>query len=192
MYDYLLHIYTNYSYISYFFIAALAVFEGPIVSIMLGSIVKLGYLNIYLVYLAVIVGDIFGDVTLYYTGYKYGEKAITKLQNKFNIEENKVEKIKNMFHKNKYLILFMSKLTNGLGLSFVVLVTAGIVRIPFVPYFIVNLLGQLVWSGVLLFLGYNFVGIYQQIDSATGKVFYGFLGIIVVAIYLYFTKLKKK
>lgn len=191
MYDILLNASNYYSYLGYALITVFAIFEGPIVTVMLGSIVKLGYLNITPVLIAVMLGDVIGDITLYSLGYKYGDKAIQKVQEKIDIKDYHVEKVKKIFHKNKYLILFTSKITNGVGFSAVVLLTAGIVRIPFVYYMIANIVGQFIWSGVLLFLGYHFVGIYHQIDSATGKATYLIIGIIViVAIYLFMHRKK--
>jgi membrane protein DedA with SNARE-associated domain len=156
-----------------------ALVEGPIITVMLGSIVKLGYLNFSLVYIAVMLGDSIGDTFLYYLGYRYGDASIQKIKHRFDVKEYHLEKVKNMFHKNKYLILFTSKVTNGFGFSLVVLLTAGIVRIPFILYFFVNAVAQFIWSGVLLFLGYHFVGLYQQIESITGKRWYIFIFLLI-------------
>jgi membrane protein DedA with SNARE-associated domain len=189
MYETLLHIYTNYSYLGYPIISVFALVEGPVITVMLGSIVKLGYLNFFLVYFAVMLGDIIGDTFLYYLGYRYGDKSIQKVKHRFDIKEYHIEKVKNMFHKNKYLILFTSKITNGFGFSLVVLLTAGIVRIPFILYFFVNLVAQFIWSGALLFLGYHFVGLYQKIDSVTGKRWYIVIFLLVgVGVYLFKNK----
>ena len=191
MYDLLLNSTNYYSYAGYALITILAVFEGPIVTVALGSIINLGYLNFTLVYIAVILGDVIGDVFLYSMGYKYGDKAIHKIQERISIKDYHVEKVKKMFHKNKYLILIISKITNGVGFSVVVLLTAGIVRIPFVYYMAANLFGQLIWSGVLLFVGYHFVGLYNQIDSFSGKATYLALGLFIIFLIYFFTRRKK-
>ena len=191
MYDLLLNSTNYYSYAGYALITILAVFEGPIVTVALGSIINLGYLNFTLVYIAVILGDVIGDVFLYSMGYKYGDKAIHKIQERISIKDYHVEKVKKMFHKNKYLILIISKITNGVGFSVVVLLTAGIVRIPFVYYMVANLFGQLIWSGVLLFVGYHFVGLYNQIDSFSGKATYLALGLFMIFLIYFFTRRKK-
>lgn len=191
MYDLLLNSTNYYSYAGYVLITILAVFEGPIVTVALGSIINLGYLNFTLVYIAVILGDVIGDVFLYSMGYKYGDKAIHKIQERISIKDYHVEKVKKMFYKNKYLILIISKITNGVGFSVVVLLTAGIVRIPFVYYMAANLFGQLIWSGVLLFVGYHFVGLYNQIDSFSGKATYLALGLFIIFLIYFFTRRKK-
>ena len=191
MYDLLLNSTNYYSYAGYVLITILAVFEGPIVTVALGSIINLGYLNFTLVYIAVILGDVIGDVFLYSMGYKYGDKAIHKIQERISIKDYHVEKVKKMFYKNKYLILIISKITNGVGFSVAVLLTAGIVRIPFVYYMAANLFGQLIWSGVLLFVGYHFVGLYNQIDSFSGKATYLALGLFIIFLIYFFTRRKK-
>jgi membrane protein DedA with SNARE-associated domain len=191
MYQTLLHLYATYHNLGYVLICFFAILEGPIISIMLGSIIKLGYLRWDLVYIAVMLGDVIGDTFLYYLGYRYGDSAIEKVNRKTRITPAHIEKVKALFHKHSYLILFTSKVTNGFGFSLVVLLTAGIMRIPFLVYLGVNLVAQLIWSGVLLLLGYHFVGIYQQIDSVTGKAWYLVLLVLVAGV-VYALRREKK
>ena len=44
-------------------------------------------------------------------------------------------------------------------------------RIPFRKYITVNILGQFIWSGALLSVGYLFGESYTRIDSVAGKAF---------------------
>jgi membrane protein DedA with SNARE-associated domain len=189
MYEFLLNIYSGYSYLSYPLITGLTIIEGPIVSVMLGSIVKLGFLNVYLAYFSVVLGDLIGDCFLYYLGYRYGDKVVEKVQTKIKVTHEKVESIKNQFHTQKYKILFLSKISNGFGLSSVILLAAGIVRVPFYLFFLVNLCGQLIWSAALIALGYWFVGIYQQIEGLSGKLL---LTVFIVAVIIYYFYNKHK
>jgi membrane-associated protein len=191
MYTFFLDFYNGHQYLGYLLLTALSLFEGPIVSILAGSFVKLGYLNFTLAYIAVMVGDLIGDSFLYYLGYRYGELAISKVQKKFYVTDAKITKVKSLFSKYKYLVLFTSKLTNGFGFSAIVLLTAGIVRIPLFAYLTINIAAQLFWSGGLIFVGYHFIGFYQKIASVNGKIAYVSLILFsVVCVYIYF-KFKK-
>ena len=67
----------------------------------------------------------------------------------------------------------------------VTLITAGMVKIPFWKYLGVNLLGQFIWTGILIGIGYFFSSVYVSIDqhSIIGKMsaIVGFIVIIVLA-----------
>jgi membrane protein DedA with SNARE-associated domain len=72
--------------------------------------------------------------------------------------------------------------TAGFGLSLATLVTAGIVRAPFGEYIVLNFFGQLVWTTVMLAVGYFFGNLYVVIDNVFGKIF--IIGIAVLVLYL--------
>ncbi|HUZ06339.1 MAG TPA: hypothetical protein VMV89_02505, partial [Candidatus Paceibacterota bacterium] len=95
----------------------------------------------------------------------------------FGVTADGVATMTRLFHRYKYRILFLSKISNGLGLALVTLTTAAMVRIPFKIYMAINLLGQLVWSGFLLGIGYFFSNLYVEINNAFGRV-----SVVVVAV----------
>jgi len=138
------------------------------------------------------MGDLTGDVMLYYVGYRYGVSVISKVKKWFGLTEERINKAKELFHNHKYKILFISKLTNGFGFAIPVLVTAGIVRIPFWKFIRTNIAGQLFWSAGLLALGYFFGGLYDSIHSVLGKSFLiGAVLIIGVIAYHYIKGVRK-
>ncbi|MDB5188475.1 MAG: hypothetical protein JWM92_73 [Candidatus Nomurabacteria bacterium] len=180
-------------YLIYLMIVLIALAEGPILSVLLGVLLRLNHFYFLPVYISLMLGDLIGDVILYHIGYHYGEKVINKLRKYFTITEEKVEKVKMLFHDNKYKILFFSKISNGLGLAMVVLTTAGIVRIPFWKYIRTNILGQLLWSGALLALGYFFGELYTRIHGIIGKG--SLIAVLIIAgvfIFHYLKRLRKK
>ena len=73
-------------------------------------------------------------------------------------------------------------MTAGFGLSLATLITAGIVEAPFGEYMVLNLLGQMVWTAVMLSVGYFFGNLYVVIDSVFGKIF--IIVIALIALYL--------
>jgi len=172
---------TTHSYLIYALITLVGILEGPILSVLLGIILRLGYFSLVPVYIALMLGDLIGDVAWYHIGYHYGHRAIKKFGARFGITEAGVLRMEKLFHENKHKILFISKITNGFGLSIVTLTTAGIVRIPFLRYMTINIIGQLIWSGMLLGIGYFFSDSYMRIHSVAGKISF-ILGIVVAAV----------
>ncbi len=182
----------HHSILVYLPVIVVAILEGPFLSIFFGILLHLGYFSFIPVYCALMLGDLIGDVVWYYIGYHYGRRAISRFGKRFKITESDVEKTEALFHKHKHKILFISKITNGFGFALVVLMTAGIARIPFKRYITINVVGQMIWSGILLGIGYFFSESYTRIESVAGKVFFIIATAVVFSlIYLYSKKMRK-
>jgi membrane protein DedA with SNARE-associated domain len=180
MQEWLISIYTAHHYSIYAVIFVVGFAEGPIVSMICGAILALGFLSFWPVYIVLILGDLVGDAMWYSIGRKFGEKFIGRFGKYFNITDNHIIKIKNIFQKYKNYLLFFSKITNGLGFSAGILFTAGMSKIPFWRFIGVNAIGQLVWSGILIATGFFFGDLYFKIDSITGKASVVILFIVVI------------
>ncbi len=170
MHDFILNLSLHHSIWVYLFIVVIAMLEGPYLSLFLGGFLFAGYFSLLPVYFSLMLGDLIGDVIWYFAGHRYGHRFVTRFGHKFNLTESHVEKMKSLFHERKDYVLFLSKITNGFGLAIVVLFTAGLSRIPFKRYLTINLLGQFIWSGLLLIVGYSFSNLYTQITSWAGKI----------------------
>ena len=103
-----------------------------------------------------------------------------------------IEKVKHIFHKYNFPILFVSKITNGFGLSLAVLLTAGIVQIPFFRFISINFLGQFIWSGFLIIIGYFFSDLYFKYDNVFGHVSVILLFLAVVGAFIGFSQYLRK
>jgi membrane protein DedA with SNARE-associated domain len=189
----LISIYTAHHYEIYAVILVVGLLEGPFVSMVCGAILAMGFLSFWPVYLVLMLGDLIGDIFWYFIGYRFGERFIIRFGKFFGIKERHVERIKNVFQVRKYLLLFLSKITNGLGFSLAVLFSAGMSRIPFLQFISANVAGQLIWSGVLIGVGFFFGDLYLSINNITGKVSVVILFVIVLfAAIRYLKYLQKK
>ncbi len=133
MQDWLIQTVTVHPYLVYGLVFFIAAAEGPIISILLGVLIKLGYFAFIPSYAAVIAGDLFSDSIWYYVGCYFAHPFIKRFGKYLGVNEDNIEKVKHIFHKYNFPILFVSKITNGFGLSLAVLLTAGIVRSVRVP-----------------------------------------------------------
>ena len=179
MQEWLISLSTHHSVWVYVFIVFFAFAEGPFLSMVFGVIIKLGYFGFAPVYLALMIGDLIGDIFWYYLGFFYGHPFIKKFGKYFNITEEGVDKVRAIFHKHKHPILFISKITNGFGFALATLMTAGMVKLPFRKYLVVNVVGQFVWTGFLMSVGYFFGDLYLTVDAVIGKMF-------IIAIFIVF------
>lgn len=151
-----------YKYLAIF----VAVFlEGPVVMTAVGFLIKLGYFQPIFAYVLLVFGDLASDIAWYYTGY-FGLFNIFADFGKFiGFKKHISDRVAKLYRNNETKILFLSKVTMGLGFSLVVLVTAGILRVSLKKFTAINFLGGLVWTAVMVTLGYIFGSIYLTIEK---------------------------
>jgi membrane-associated protein len=162
----------------YIVILPLAIIEGPVLSMICGFLLNLGYMAFVPVYISLMAADLIGDTIWYYVGYYGGEKFVHKIGKYFGITPKSFEVIKHVYQKYHEYILLISKITMGLGFPFVVLATAGIVKIPFRRYIILNVIGQFIWTGALIAIGYYLGNFYLKINKGIEIV--SFIALFVV------------
>ena len=180
MLDWFVHIITYHPYIVYAIIVFVSFVEGPILSMICGLLLRIGYLDFPLTYASLMLGDLIGDVFWYYLGYFVGHKFIKRFGKYFSITEEGVQTVSTIFHTYKDYILIISKITMGFGFALVTLVTAGIVRIPFKRYITLNAMGQFVWTGLLMIVGYFLGQAYTTFDNIFSKTFIAAIFILVI------------
>ncbi len=172
----------NHTILVYFAIFITTIFEGPIVSVFSGIILKLGFVKLIPIVVTVIIGDLVGDIVWYVLGRNFGIQFVHKYGKYFNLHEDHIIKVSKVFNANKYKILLGSKLTSGLGFAPTILFLAGLSKIPFKNYFIINLVGQVIWSGLLLSTGFFFSHWYGTLNSTFQKI--SLISFVVIALIL--------
>lgn len=171
-----------YPNVKYLFIVILAFLEGHIISLICGFLARLGMVNIFLAWLSISLGNLIGDVVLYWLGFKYGMRFVNKYGKYFGLNKELVEKATGIFHRHKKSILFSSKLTNGFGMAMPILFTAGSIKIPFKTYMFWNVFGEFIWTATLLSLGY-FLGQIVFINNIMLRIGLWFIfGLVVLLI----------
>ncbi|MEA2715615.1 MAG: hypothetical protein QOG91_643 [Candidatus Parcubacteria bacterium] len=179
MQEWLIHIVNTHPYLTYAIIVFISFVEGPLLAMVCGLLVKLGDFHFIPVYVALMAGDLIGDTVWYGIGYHFGHRFVKRFGKYLSITEQGVSTIERIFHKYKSSILLVSKVTMGFGFALVTLITAGMVKIPFGRYLAMNILGQFIWTGILISLGYWFGHLYTEVDSIFGKI--SVLSLFIVA-----------
>ena len=118
----------THEYLVYTMIVVVACVEGPWLSIILGFLIRLGDFSVFPVYISLMLGDLIGDAVWYYIGRRYGDRFVAKYGKYFNVTARGVERMSTLFHRYKHSVLFLSKISNGLGFALVTLMTAGMVE----------------------------------------------------------------
>jgi len=138
--------------------------EGPIIGMITGFLIKLGYLNTYLSYLVYVVADLIADHLYYGIGY-YGR---TRFLKKFTVSLKSLNKAKNILYNHSNRIIVFGKLTHFLGLP--ILVGAGLAHYPWKKFLIFDLIATLIKSAILIFIGFYLTSIWISVDNTINYV----------------------
>ena len=150
---------------------------------------RLGYLNIWLVFLVSVLGNLVPDILLYAAGF-YGRMGlIDKYGHRIGATKERINAIENFYRVHAVKTLIVSKLlpfAAGPGL-----IAAGVVRMPLKKYTFWSLLIILLTSGGFLALGYYFGEAYQRLAGYEEYVLAAAAILIIIISYVY-KKLAKR
>ncbi len=155
----------------YFLLFIGTIFEGPVVMMVGGFLYGLGQFDLVPMYIALVSGDFTADILWYCVGRFGTRKMLFKYGHFLGITPKILEKVENRFKHYHQKILIISKLTMGLGFAFIVLIVAGIFKVPFKNYVILNLIGGFIWTAFVVAIGYFLGNIYLLISGPMKIVF---------------------
>jgi membrane protein DedA with SNARE-associated domain len=174
----------------YFALFPLAVIEGPIITVIAGFFSSLGYLNFFIAYAIIVAGDLAGDIVYYLVGRFGGRTFIDKWGRYLGANKEQVESLEKQFDKRGDKLLFIGKMSHGIGGAF--LLAAGIIKMPIGKFLMSNMLATLIKSLVLLLVGFYFGQAINSINSYLEKISLISLGIGAAIVLLYFFYFRKK
>ena len=144
----------------------LTIVEGPVVMLLSGFLVRLGFFAFWPIYLVLIAGDLTGDIVWYWVGRSGARTIINKYGRFLNLTEENVDRAEKFFHEHQVKILFISKITMGFGFALATLVAAGAAKVPFKKYLTINFIGEFIWAGILVGAGYFLGNLYTLVDKS--------------------------
>lgn len=176
------------SYFRYPLIGIAIIFEGPILMIASGFLYRTGFFDIVPLFFAIMIGDLTGD-TLWYIAGRYFANPILKKEGKFfGVTPERFEKINDLFKRYHERILIFSKLTLGLGFAIGVLASAGMAKVSFKRFIVINAIGEVFLVSILIMIGYFFGHLYSNISDNMKAGFVVVVGVIVVTAFLFFSR----
>lgn len=144
-------------------LAPLALFEGPIVTVIAGYLASQSLLVLWQVILCVVLADIVGDTLLYWLGRKALSSMSNRWREKMGLSDARIAGLVSAFDRNGTGMLVAGKLTHAAG--FAVLAAAGAARMPFGRFLLVNLIATVPKSLALIGLGLLFGSAHEQIST---------------------------
>ncbi len=152
----------------YLFLLPLSIVEGPIVTLACGVLISIGRLNPIVAFGVVIAGDLIGDAILYSLGRWGGARVLRFLRSHGRIAA-RVRDLEDQLSREVDRVLVIGKLTHTLGA--LVLLAAGMIRMPFARFMTAGLGSTLLKSFALLAAGYWIGSSYQLILDHSAYAF---------------------
>lgn len=149
--------------------------EGSAVMMATGLLWHIGTVAFWPAYGALLVGDFLADIMWYLIGRFAARSFFVRWGHFINLTPEIIEKVERRFNHHHMKILIISKLTMGFGLAVPILTVAGMLRVSFLRYITINVLGGIVWIFFLMGIGYYFGNVLQYIP----KDFQIAIGIII-------------
>jgi len=172
----------------YLLLFPISVAEGPTITIIAGFLASEGVLNPIIAYLVMVAGDVAGDTIYYAVGRWGGRSYIWKHGKFFGVTEGRVVHTEEHFKNHSIKTLLIGK-TNALGA--LVLAAAGLGKMPYLKFIIVNTLASSVKVLILIVIGYYFGRSYKVIDGYLGLTGAIITGVTILALAIYFFAIRK-
>jgi membrane protein DedA with SNARE-associated domain len=142
------------------------------------------------------VGATIGAIVIYLVSFKIGRIAIVKLGKYVFVNEKKIESAERWFEKYGVYAVFLGRMAPGV--RELISVPAGIARMPFAKFVTFTFFGSLIWSVILVFLGY-FLGDSWERLSETLSDYFTVISVlvllsvaIVIFYYVYYGKRRNR
>ncbi|MCX6716336.1 MAG: VTT domain-containing protein [Candidatus Taylorbacteria bacterium] len=182
------HIIALIEHYKYFILFPLAAYEGPVISLVVGFLVFLGYLNFIPAYIILLFGDIIPDTIYYYIG-RYGNKD-GRLLNKYGAKWPTLKKhfhlVESLWRDHPFKSMFLGKLAYSLSIPF--LISAGMVKMPYKKFITCAIPVTIFQYAVIMGIGYYLGNSYA---AAEKYITYAGIGVAVVAVIFAFFYMKK-
>lgn len=162
---------------SYLLLVVLAATEGPL-SVLLGAAAAAaGYMRADWVYFSAVTGNLIGDTVWYLVGYANKPDRIMRIGRRLRMHPEHVTKLEVAMRDHAAKLILMAKLS--ISLMIPTLIAAGLARVPWRRWFPVVFVIELVWTAMLVWVGYHATGIIARFEHSLHVI-----GVIVIILLL--------
>ncbi len=178
---------------TYYILLPISIVEGPIITVIAAFLASQHILNIYIVYVIVILGDIIGDLSHYWLG-RYGRYTILPKYGKYiGVTPYRLNKMEDHFSKKKiWKTIFFGKFTHAP--NSIVLTMAGVAKVDIGKFVLVTTTATAIKSLIFILIGWYVGSSYELIAKYIDNFGYIMLVLLCLAIPIvwYISKIKAK
>lgn len=173
---------------SYPLIALATVFEGPIVTILGATTASLGLLNPVLVFLAIVAGNLTGDMFWFSLGRLGNPAWFSRHGRHLGITPLRLEQFQSTIQRQAPRVVLVTKLTSSLIIP--ALIATGLGRVSWRRWLPALMAAELFKSGALLLLGYFFGSLVVKFENALTLLPIGIT--LLILLYLVLPRLHRR
>ncbi len=175
---------------AYLLLALLVMVEGPVATLAGAVAASAGLMKPVWVFVSAASGNLLSDCLWYTVGYLGKMEWLHRYGSWFGLHEKLVDRFQTDIQNHAAKLLFIAKLT--LGFTIPTLVATGLARVPLRRWFFVLVLGETIWTGGLVVLGYHFGQYVQRLERGVELVALGGALLFVIIIIFYVSWLQKR
>lgn len=170
-------------YYKYWILLPIVVVEGPIITIISGFLSSLGYLNVFVAYGVIVFGDLAGDILYYATGRWGRSWFLDRWGHYIGITTDRIKQMEAHFENHSGKTLIVGKLSHAIG--GVILVTAGVAKVPFWKFVWFNFIATLPKTLILLLIGFYFGQAYAKFGKYLDYTAFATVALAVLFVIIY-------
>lgn len=164
----------------YLLMFSITLVEGPVITAAGAFAAKLGYFNIYAIFLISILGNLIPDIIYYAVGFWGRIGLVDRYGPHFKLSKERIARIEQLMEKHAGKTMLVVKLVPFLAVPG--LMIAGASRVPIKKYVYLSALIILPSSAAFLLLGYYMGSAYNRLGAYADYAGYFMVGAIVVFI----------
>lgn len=172
----------------YFILFPLACFEGPMLGFITGTLIPLGIFSPIPLLITLVLADVIPDIIYYFLG-RWGKekKFVHAALGRIGLHEERLELVRDFWHGHTAKAMLVTKFSYGISTP--LLLTAGLVHLPFHRFWKWSAALAFLQYSILVSLGYFFGGFFAQVESALVRAQIIVAAVVVVfGLYFFFTK----
>jgi membrane protein DedA with SNARE-associated domain len=161
---------------------------SELVLIPAGVLIAQGKMNLELVFVASVLGSVFGAFVNYYLAMLVGRSFLERYGKYFFVSQLSLDKMDDFFENHGHISTFTGRLVPGV--RHLISIPAGISKMNLKIFLVYTGLGAAIWSVILIALGY-FLGANEElITTYLHQIIIGLIVSLIVMIggYVYFKK----
>lgn len=184
----------TYGYLGLVFLVEISPVSSDIVLVFSGFMTSYSNLEPHLIVLAITVSSTIVGTTLYLIGRIFDIEKIMRMLHKWEkyspIKEKNVIKIREWFNERGAVVVFVCRLIPGL--RSVVSLPAGMIRMKFIPFFLLTVSGTAVWAILCVYVGVLTGDNWWIVETYLNT--YGIVMVIILALIIWFSvkRMKKR
>ena len=172
----------------YLVLFPLACFEGPMLGFITGTLIPLGVFSPVPLLITLVLADVIPDIAYYFIG-RWGKdkEYVHTTLGKLGLHEERLELVRRFWHTHTVKAMLVTKFSYGISTP--LLLTAGLVHLPFHKFWKLSAALAFLQYAVLVSLGYFFGGFFAQVESTLVRAQIIIAAVVVVfALYYFLTK----